>query len=468
MMQVETAVEEARPNKNTVTTPHPATKRWAIVGGGMLGLTLAYRLAVTGRNVTLIESSPTLGGLAGAWTLGDIVWDRHYHVTLLSDMNTRAILRELDLEREIQWVETQTGFYSDGKLHPLSNALDYLTLPALGMTEKARLAGTILYGSRLTDWQKLEQIPVTDWLKKLSGESTFERLWLPLLRAKLGDSYEDASAAFIWATIRRLYAARRTGLKKEMFGYVPGGYARVLQRFEEVLDHMNVGLKLGRPVESVQPATSGLAVSYEDGTSDSFDRVIMTLPPAVSARVCRGLTRDETEKLSDIKYQGIVCASLLLDRPLGNYYLTYLTDQDLPFTTVVEMSTFVDPRHFNGNSLVYLPRYLSAEDPFFALSNTEIRQIYYDALSRMYPSFHHDRVRAFRVSRVREVFPLPTLGYSKKLPPATTTVEGLHVVNSAHIVNGTLNVNDTVGIAEQAATSLIESDGRSVALEGVL
>ena len=45
----------------------------------------------------------------------------------------------------------------------------------------------------------------------------------PLLRAKLGDAYQAASAAFIWATIQRLYAARRSGLKKEMFGYVPGG-----------------------------------------------------------------------------------------------------------------------------------------------------------------------------------------------------------------------------------------------------
>ena len=38
----------------------------------------------------------------------------------------------------------------------------------------------------------------------------------------------EVAASFIWATIQRLYAARRSGLKKEMFGYVPGGYAHVL------------------------------------------------------------------------------------------------------------------------------------------------------------------------------------------------------------------------------------------------
>ena len=37
---------------------------------------------------------------------------------------------------------------------------------------------------------------------------------LSLVGAKLGESYRETNAAFIWATIQRLYAARRTGLKR--------------------------------------------------------------------------------------------------------------------------------------------------------------------------------------------------------------------------------------------------------------
>ena len=43
-----------------------------------------------------------------------------------------------------------------------------------------------------------------------------------------------------WATIARMYAARQSGLKREMFGYVRGGYARVLERFAEVLEAAGV------------------------------------------------------------------------------------------------------------------------------------------------------------------------------------------------------------------------------------
>jgi uncharacterized protein with NAD-binding domain and iron-sulfur cluster len=57
-------------------------QHWAIIGGGVLGMTLAHRLAQQGERVTLCEAAPQLGGLASAWSLGDVVWDRHYHVTV--------------------------------------------------------------------------------------------------------------------------------------------------------------------------------------------------------------------------------------------------------------------------------------------------------------------------------------------------------------------------------------------------
>src|SRR5205807_5069587 len=118
--------------------------------------------------------------------------------------------------------------------------------------DKLRLGATIFYASMIKDWKRLERIPVADWLRRWSGRHTFEKIWLPLLRAKLGQNYKKASAAFIWAIIARMYAARRTGLKKEMFGYVRGGYARVLARFEELLKKEGVELRLGQQVCKVE------------------------------------------------------------------------------------------------------------------------------------------------------------------------------------------------------------------------
>lgn len=191
------------------------SKKIAIVGSGFLGLTLALRLSEKGWDVTVFEAADEIGGLASAWKIGDVTWDKHYHVTLLSDTYTRKIVEEIGLGDEFEWVETKTGFFTDGQLYSMSNTLEFLRFPPLDLISKLRLGATIFYASRVKDWKALEKIPVEKWLTKLSGTKTFDKIWRPLLKAKLGEAYRETSAAFIWATIQRMYAARNSGLKRK-------------------------------------------------------------------------------------------------------------------------------------------------------------------------------------------------------------------------------------------------------------
>jgi len=410
-------------------------------------MTLALRLAQKGHKVTLFESRPNPGGLADAWQIGDVTWDRHYHVTLMSDTSARAVLKELDLEDQMQWVETKTGFFTDDELYSMSNTLEFLTFPPLRMIDKLRLGGTIAYAARVKNWKKLEKISVGDWLIRLSGRRTFEKMWLPLLRCKLGECWRETSAAFIWATIARMYAARRTGLKKEMFGYCRGGYANVLARFTKKLEDLGVEIHCNTPVKNVRTSFDGrLTVQLADHDR-VFDRVVSTLPTPVMSRVYPELTATEKTLFAGVRYHGIVCASVLLSRSLSPYYVTNITDSGYPFTAVIEMTALIDKQELNGNALVYLPRYVAPDDELFDRSDAEIEHEFLSGLKRMHPTLSLVDVKAVRISRVRHVFALPTLGYSDRLPPIVTSVPGLYSLNSSHIVNGTLNVNETIKLA---------------------
>lgn len=435
-------------------------ERWAIVGGGMLGLTSALLLSDRGHDVTVYETQPSFGGLAAAWSIGDVIWDRHYHVTLASDSAVLGLLDRLDLGDEINWVETKTGSYADGALHSISNSVEFFRYPVLRLTDKARLAATILYGARVQNWRKLEQVSVEDWLRRWSGDRTFERFWLPLLRAKLSDNYERASAAFIWATIQRLYAARNSGMNREQFGYVSGGYARVLDRFATVLSERGVDLRAATPVTSVARAGTPV-VTLADGDTEEFARVIVAGASPAAARLIADLPAADRERLASVPYQGIVCASVLLRRPLSPYYLTYITDP-APFTAVVEMSAFVDPDQLGGHGLVYLPKYVDPGDPIFDRSDESIRTEFLAGLRHIHPSVTDDDVLAFEVSRVRRVFPIPTIGYSQRVPRFDSGVPGIFVLSSAQIVNGTLNVNETVQLAHRGITAITAAASTAV------
>jgi protoporphyrinogen oxidase len=286
-------------------------------------------------------------------------------------------LRELGLDEQMQWVKTRTGFLVDGQLHSLSSVWDFLRFPPLGLIDKLRLGWTIWHASRQRDWHELERIPVADWLTRHSGRRTFERIWLPLLKAKLGDAWQRTSAAFIWATIQRMYAAR----------------------------------------------------------------------------LCPQLTAAETTRLDGVEYLGIVCASLLLKKPLAGYYVTNITDP-APFTGVIEMTALIDPANIGGHTLIYLPKYATADDSAWSRTDEQIQVEFLAALGRLYPDFSPADVLAFRISRVRHVFALSTLDYSRRVPPIATSVPGLSLVNSSQIINGTLNVNETVRLAEASLASL--------------
>lgn len=423
----------------------------------MLGMTLALRLSRLGHKVTIYESAGNVGGLTSSWEMDGIVWDRYYHVILMSDGHTRRMLEEIGLADELRWVETRTGFYSGGRLYSMSNIIEFFRFPPITLLDKFRLGMTIFVASRIRNWQKLENILVADWLTKWSGKRVFEKIWLPLLKAKLGDNYKSTSAAFIWATIQRMYAARKSGLKKEMFGYVTGGYERINRTFAEHLSNAGVRILYHSKVTAIEKKNDGSLEVVTAGGTASYDRVISTLASQLSVNMAGGLTEAEKMQHRQVQYLGVICPSVLLNRAISPFYVTNITDTWPPFTGVIEMTALVDKNETGNRSLVYLPKYVNPEDELFGKSDGEIREVFLGALFRMYPELKEEDVVFWGVSRARIVFALPTLGYSKKVPGIRTSIPNFYIVNSAQIINGTLNVNETIQVAENKLQEILQN-----------
>lgn len=433
-----------------------SNKSIGIVGAGLLGMTLALQLSEEGVKVTLIEAAAQTGGLASPAKIGPYTWDQFYHVILLSDSHLLNLLEELNLIDEIHWGQTKNGFYTDRRLYSISNIMEFLAFPQLNIINKLRLGLTIFYASKIKSWDRLEEISAIEWLIRLSGKKTFDKLWLPLLNSKLGDNYRLASASFIWAIIARMYAARQSGLKKGMFGYVHGGYVTILDRFQRCLDNLGVETLCQTSIKKVSNKTGDVELETTKGRSLKFDKVILTIPCAIMPKLCPQLSTSEKQLFNEVTYQGVLCASLILQKPLAGYYITYITDERVPFTGIIEMTALVDKENFGRNSLIYLPRYLAQEDPFWNRRDEEIQDEFLKALESMYPSFRIGDVLAFKISRARHVLPITTLNYSKKLlPPTRTSLENVFVVNSAQIPNGTMNVNELVGLANRKVQKIV-------------
>lgn len=443
-----------------------ARESLAIIGGGMMGIAAAVNLAKSGRfQVTLFEKEHYLGGLSSFYQWQDLIWDRFYHVILSTDTSLLEFLTELQLQQEIFWRATKSGFYSEDKLVSFSSALDFLTFPFMSLWQKFRMGLGILYCARLKNPATLDKIYVRHWLTKVFGRRVYEQIWEPLLRSKLGAAREKTSAAFIWATITRLYSARSAGSHREQMGHVHGGYDTILTAAAKKLAELGVTVVTNAPVSKLESEQTQLPesnrykalirMSTPAGAAE-FDKVLLTIPCQEVLQILGPVTEHPYwRRLRQVEYLSIACVFLVLTRQLSPYYLINLLDRDLPFTGIIEPTNIVAPEALGGRHLVYLPKYMPADDPVNILNDHQIIAMFVEKLKKVFPDLKNEEILHTRIFREKYVQPLQELNYLDRMLDFRTPLPGVYLVNTSMIYNSTLNNNAAVALAAKAAKFIL-------------
>lgn len=426
-----------------------------IVGGGILGLALGYDLVKRGIGVRIWERSRELGGLMGRTRfdeLDGLEVDRYYHAILSSDRTLMRLFDELGLRSELRMTVTSMGFYHNGKLYSMSTPLDFLRFPPLSPIDRFRLGLTILQARRVQDWRVLEQTPVVEWLTKLGGRGTVEHIWKPLLRAKFDGGFDNVPATYIWSRLVRTTDTREKGGAVEKMCFLPGGYAMVIDALAHAIRARGGQITTGVAVQQVrvhEGRVCGLRLS--DGDIDS-DGAVLTLQTPIARRLLPPEASDVNARWSLLEdYLGIVCMLLVLRRSLSPYYTLNITDERIPFTGVIETTNLIDRQFTNGYHLVYLPKYVAPDNLFAQMNDEALHRSFMVYLRQMFPDLQPDDIAAVRIGRERYVEPLHPIGRTDDIPPFTTAVAGLYLVNSSQIYPQLTNGEAAVAHAAKAA-----------------
>ncbi len=325
----------------------------------MLGLTLGYRLAQRQHQVTIFESSDQVGGLAAPADYGRFTWDRFYHCILPQDAHLLALISDLGLQSQLRWKTTETGYFARGTFYDMSSTADFLRFPLLSLSDKGRLGLLIQYARWGANPQALYGITAKDWLIRWCGQRAYVAFWQPLLKSKFGALHDQVAATFIWATVTRLFGARRGGANREQLGYVSGGYHRILGALEAKLSELGARIFLRTTVHEIGAAslhdgsTVG-KVTYDSGKPSTegrqhecFDQVFFTAATplarrSVSAELMPHVEQMQQDYPTSAAYLGIVCAVLVLAKPLMPYYVLNIGDDPSVITGIVEMTSLID------------------------------------------------------------------------------------------------------------------------------
>ena len=162
--------------------------------------------------------------------------------------------------------------------------------------------------------------------------------------------------------------------------------------------------------------------------------------------------------LAQIEYLGVVCLLLVLKRRLSPYYVINLLDRALPFTGIVESTNVISPLNYGDRHLVYLPKYVTKDDPLVNLSEYEISSLFLEKLRRVFPDLNDKDILREKIFREKYVQPVLDLGYLERQVGFRTPVPCVYLVNSSMIANSTLNNNAIINLADKAADIIIKDD----------
>ncbi|MBX5445655.1 NAD(P)/FAD-dependent oxidoreductase [Sphaerobacter sp.] len=438
----------------------PPRLRVGVIGGGIAGLTAAYRFAQRGHQVTLWERGPRLGGQAAAFPVLGTAIEYFYHHLFMSDHDIVQLMNEIGIGDDLIWLPSPVGFFADGKIYPLSGAFDLLRLGCIPLIDRLRVGFTTLYLQKLRDWRRFEHVTAAEWLRRAVGQRAFDRVWGAQLRAKFGPRYDQVAMVWFWNKIYLRTQSRPSLLAKEKLGYIRGSFNTLIDRLAEVIAEQGATIKVGVGTDRLERRDNEWLVRTSEGEEVTCDVIVATVPSPILAKLFPDLPEDYKAKLTGAVYQAAVTMLLQTTRPLSHIYWLNIGDPSVPFTGIIEHTNFIGPEHYQGRHLIYVSKYVEHNHPYLTTPDDQLFAEYVPYLQRINPAFSPDWVERYWVFREYAAQPIITKNYSARIPEHRTPLPGLYLANTAQIYPEDRGTNYSVRIGNVVA-DLVEQDLRA-------
>lgn len=392
----------------------------AVLGGGITGLTAAYRLSKAGYSVTLFEKSPTLGGLAQGFKADGWEWplEYAYHHIFSNDVDIIQFAKEIGFEGIFFRRPKTSSLYGtpdNYRIFPVDSPQDFLRFPLLGIVDKLRGAFFLGLLKFFPLVPFMERVSARQFVQTYMGKSMWNIFFEQLFRKKFGKNAGKILASFLWARIHK---------RTPTLGYMKGGFQSFVDHIERVCIEKGVAIKKGTLVENIRKSGSGFFIDGE-----SFDSVIATTPSHVITQTARRvLSRKEVRALSKLSHLHARVLILETDKPFltQDYWLNICTPA-LPAMVVAQHTQFIEPRYYNNKHITYIGWYDSPEAPIFKTPTQ-------DLIATLVPNLMAIENQNVQVERSFSFVgpysqPLYTKSFLSHKPTYRTSVPGFYIAN---------------------------------------
>ncbi len=395
-----------------------------IIGAGFTGLAAGYYLSKKGHQVTLFEKDDKPGGLAVGYQEKGWDWtlEGHYHHWFTNDKSVLALAKEINHKVVIK--RPKTSSFVDGNIYQLDSPISLLKFPKLNILNRIRMGASLALLRYNPFWKPLENFYAEPYLRKTMGNTSYKKIWEPLMVNKLGKYANKVSLAWFWA---RVY--KRT----PSLAYPEGGFLTFAKHLEKEIK--NRGGKFYYNTEISELSSDNKPkVSYKIQNTkykiQEFDAVIVTLPTMLFFKIAPSLPKDYVDKYSNLKNIGAVNLVLRLNKPFlpdSTYWLN-MCDIKSPILAIVEHTNFMNKKYYNNEHLLYIGNYMETSDKRFSMNKEELLKLYDPWLKKINPNYKFS-VLSSQLFKAPFAQPIVTPKYSKIVPSFLTPLKNVYLAN---------------------------------------
>lgn len=329
-----------------------------VVGGGITGLTAAYRLSQGGVHVTIVEPDRLGGKLQTSVVAGRPV-DETADAFLLRVPWALALCHDLEIDGElISPAERTAHLFLDGTRRPMPDGhvmgvpTDLDVLAASGIVSAAGLerarADLTLPADPADPAASGADVAIGPYLRRRLGDEVVERLIDPLLG---GINAGDTATMSLAAVVPQLDAAARSGdpslirscaaqrdrglaasggagagsivsaadqpaAAPPVFATPIGGMARLVDALLALMP--GVDIRQGRRVEAIErrtaPGVDRVQVALDDGSTLDADAIIVTCAAHAAGPLLAEAAPDASSAFTAIDHSSIAMLTMAFDR----------------------------------------------------------------------------------------------------------------------------------------------------------